>query len=585
MKTLYIIDDKEYLEPCGNDTVQRYDTMKFTVALQGLLNREEPKLFILWQDADTFWLDYLSSPGKLLYGYEHIKIRSFDELLRVFSDEIRSRGLVAWDYNVPATANVATTICGADGLLPVRGDGSPGSVMCKVIEATGAEVKLDLRGMFTGAGIIPGTRRPSSGSAKCDAYLWALEKYLYKTDPTLLFYTLDGISWADDRPYYPDLGNAFVYNHDYAIARRAFVFDVSSYDDELPCDDPSQPLGTDYATMKQILIRQYERSGGQKMITVCGFNPWQRKYTDYGGRGKHGGVEAEWRFTEVISAYNCVKDADAYCYCGLANASLCRHYKLKERYKNRNPQPTAEYDQNKTYILFYVGDYDASAWTYRFVPQWYRDKNLGKNPLMWCFNPNLSDRIPHVFDFIYENYTQNDYFQAGDSGAGYNNPRLLYPPRIHSDLPSGAEAYVEHNKRYFDKFDMHIIGFVINGVHPIDEAQMADIARFADVGVGHNSYGRPTEIVNGTVFMPHTADICSPGTKVEDAVKSALLHIDRCDKGKKFHIFRTILTSPTMHDEIYAGLRQARPDANFELVDPYTFFKYAKLAVSRRLTY
>jgi len=35
MKTLYIIDDKEYLEPCGNDTVQRYDTMKFTVALQG----------------------------------------------------------------------------------------------------------------------------------------------------------------------------------------------------------------------------------------------------------------------------------------------------------------------------------------------------------------------------------------------------------------------------------------------------------------------------------------------------------------------------------------------------------------------
>ncbi|MGI6203380.1 MAG: hypothetical protein ACOYID_08265 [Eubacteriales bacterium] len=585
MKTLYIIDDKEYLAPCGDDTVLRYDTMKFTVALQGLLNRNEPKMFILWQDADAFWLEYMSRPGKLLDGYEHIKIGSFDELLRLFADKIRSLGLVAWDYNVPATMNVATTVCGVEGLLPVRGDNSPGSVQSKVSEATGARVKLDLRGMFTGRGTIPGTGRPSSGSAKCDAYLWALDKYLDKTDPKLMFYTLDGISWAEDRPYYPDLGNAFVYNHDYAVARRAFVFDVSSYDDELPCDDPGQPLGTDYATMKEILRRQYERTGGREMITICGFNPWQRKYTTHGGRGKHGGVEAEWRFTEVISAYNFIKDADAYGYCGLANASLCRHYKLKDRYENRKPRPTAEYDPDKTYILFYVGDYDAAAWTYRFVPQWYRDKNLGKNPLMWCFNPNLSDRIPHVFDFIYENYTQNDYFQAGDSGAGYNNPRLLYPPRVHSDLPSGAEAYVKHNKHYFDKFDLHIVGFVINGVYSIDEAQMADIARFADVGVGHNSYGHPTKVVGNTVFMPHTADISAPGTTPDDAAKVALAHIDLCDKRKKFHIFRTILTSPTAHDEILAALRRARPEANFELVDPYTFFEFAKIAVSRGLTY
>ena len=38
-------------------------------------------------------------------------------------------------------------------------------------------------------------------------------------------------------------------------------------------------------------------------------------------------------------------------------------------------------------------------------------------------------------------------------------------------------------KHYFDKFDLHIVGFVTSGVYSIDEAQMADIARFADVGV------------------------------------------------------------------------------------------------------
>ena len=321
--------------------------MKLTVALQGLLNRDEPKLFILWQEADEFWLDYMSRPGKLLDGYERISISTFGEFLTLFADEIRARGLVAWDYAVPATMNVATTICGVEGMLPVRGDDSPGMVLSAVINLTGAEVKLNLRDMFTGRGNIPGTDRPSTGSAKCDAYLWALDKYLDRTDPKLLFYTLDGVSWADDRPYYPDLGNAFVYNHDYAIARRAFVFDVSSFDDELPCDDPSQPLGTDLATMKEIFRRQYERTDGREMITVCGFNPWQRKYTDYHGNGKHGGVEAEWRFTEILSAYNFVKDADAYGYCGLANASVCRHFKLKDKYFNKPARPGVEYDPKK----------------------------------------------------------------------------------------------------------------------------------------------------------------------------------------------------------------------------------------------
>ncbi len=376
-----------------------------------------------------------------------------------------------------------------------------------------------------------------------------------------------------------------MYNHDYAIARSAFVFDVSSYDDELPCDDPGQPLGTDFATMKEIFRRQYERTAGREIITVCGFNPWQRKYTDYNGYGKHGGVEAEWRFTEILSAYNCVKDADAYGYCGLANASLCRHYKLKDKYINRPAKKGVEYDPKKTYILFYVGDYDAGAWTYRFVPRWYRDKKLGKNPLMWCFNPNLSDRIPQVFDFIYENYTQNDYFQAGDSGAGYNNPYLLYPPRVHSDLPSGAEAFVSHNKYYFDKFDMHCIGFIINGVYPTDEKQMADLSRFADVGSGYNGYGAPTKIVNGAVFMPHTCDISGEGVDIKRSVAIALDHIDRNNKDKRFHIFRTILTSPSTHDAILDALREERPEANFELVDPYTFFKFAKIAVERGETY
>jgi len=584
-KILYLLDTASFLKDIGNDTVLQYDAMKLVVAVQGNVNRDFPEFFLMWQDADKFWLDYITKPGKFLNGIKTVGISTFDEFLEIYKNKIKELGIIAWDSNVPATMNAATTVCGVEGWLPIRYDVSDSSILNRVISATGAEIKFNLNGMFTGKGLIPETNRKSSGSKKCDTYLWALEKYGSKTNPKLLFYTLDATSWSDDRLHYPDLANAFVYNHDYAISKRAFVFDVSSYDDELPCDDPDQPLGTDFKTMCEIFKYKYDATEGKEMITVCGFNPWQLKYTEHHGKGKHGGVAAEWRFTEVLSAYNCIKDADAYGYCGITNASVYTHFPLKEKYKNSAPKENQTYDPNKTYILFYVGDYDASSWTNRFIPVWYKDEGLGKLPLMWCFNQNLSDRIPQAFDFIYENYTDNDYFEAGDSGAGYNNPYLLYEPRNFSGLPSGADVYVEHNKKYFEKFDNHIVGFVINGVHPTDERQMNDISKFADVGCGYNGYGTVTKVINGSVFMPHSSDICAQNGSVDKAVESALRAVDRSDKNKKFHIFRTILVSPSHHQKIYDALRAARPEANFELVDPYTFFKFAKYAAENGLTY
>jgi hypothetical protein len=189
-----------------------------------------------------------------------------------------------------------------DGYIPVRYSDEKNSILLRIIHKTQAEIKLNLFNLFTGSGTISDTGMQSTGSKKCDAYLWAVKHYINKTDPGLLFYTLDAASWENDRLCYPDLGNAFVFNHDYAIAKRAFVFDLSSYDDEPPCDDPGQPLGCDLAVMKEILLNKYNQTGGREMITVCGFNPWQLKYTDYKKRNsgpRHCWLPAvlRWRFS------------------------------------------------------------------------------------------------------------------------------------------------------------------------------------------------------------------------------------------------------------------------------------------------
>ncbi len=581
-KTLYTIQVEPFLKEFGEDTVCRYDALKAVVAVQGLRNRQGPELFLFWADHDTFWLRYMMEPDHFMHGMEIRSIDSFDEFLKLYGPFIKKQGLALWDYAVPATMNVATTACGIDGFIPVR---SGSNIADRIMKATGAACRLDLVGKFTGKGTIPDTDRPSSGSAKCDAYLWALAKYFDQTNDRLLVYNVDAYSWDAEKPYYPDLGNAFVPNHDYAIMKKAFVFDVSCWGDEVPCDDPNQPLGTDLATMKEILQRQYDRTEGKTMTQVCGFNPWQLKYTSHKNHGKHEGVESEWMFTEIISCYNCVKDADAYGYCGLANASVYTQYPLDEKYKNHRPKEEMKFDPKNTYVLFYVGDYDAGAWTARHIPKWYNDPALGKNPLMWCFNTNLSERIPMAFDFVYKRFTDNDYFQAGDSGAGYNNPALLYEPRKHSGLPSGVEANVAHNKYYFDKFDQQIIGFVIDGWNLTTRENMADLARFAPMGAGGNHFPRETQVVNGGVFIQHSSDLGAENLNLERALELAFYAIDHYPPEKRFHIFRTILVSPTNHDKLMKAMKERRPEANFVFCDPYNFFRMAKEAKEKGLTY
>ena len=184
-KTLYTIEVEKILKEFGDDTVCRYDALKTIVAVQGLRNREGPELFLFWADHDTFWLRYMMEPGHFMNGMQIREIDTFDEFLKCYCTFIRNQGLALWDPDVPATMNVATTACGVEGCIPIRAESR---ILQRIEAATKAPVALNLVGKFTGKGMIEGTNRPSSGSAKCDAYLWALEKFFDRTNDRLLVY-------------------------------------------------------------------------------------------------------------------------------------------------------------------------------------------------------------------------------------------------------------------------------------------------------------------------------------------------------------------------------------------------------------
>jgi len=172
--------------------VQAWDHCHTIGSLQGIVNRNQPSLYVMFVDSqillgkniDEYWLEKYSQEGQWLSGRSIRKIDSVEELVGHFKESIK--GAVVYDPKVPSTSNVASTVAGAEDLIAIRYNIAKGSLYDRLI-ANGP--KLDVKvwlvnpdgtSKFTGSGLIPNSKRYSTGSAKCDAYLWMKENYIDK---------------------------------------------------------------------------------------------------------------------------------------------------------------------------------------------------------------------------------------------------------------------------------------------------------------------------------------------------------------------------------------------------------------------
>jgi hypothetical protein len=579
---------------------QAWDELQAVAALQGLVNRHGPRLYVFLvgdgAKIDHYWLDTLRTKGQWLAGRPLDPVSDVRALLQRFRGDYQ--GAVVWDDHVPATSNVAETVAGADGLLPLRYDPDPHSLYswC-VLDPQGLRLSVKVRlihpdgsSLFTGHGLVPGTTLASTGSAKCDATLWAVEHYLKagRCDPTHLAYYPDAY-WLGGKPSDVPAVRTLLSDHDYFVAHRGFFFDLSPWDDEAPNDDPSQPLGADARTLNAVLRAAYDqtaqrRQGRPGVIQVGGFTPWDQKYTDHTG-GRHGGVPTEWRYAEILSCYSAYMDADAPSLNAMANASLFQHFPLAMAYP-QGSHPTeavlrakGDLDSqghvvSKNYAAIYAGDYDSSAWLYERMPDLWDDPARGSVPLGWAFNPTLDARFPVGLARARATATPNDTFITGDSGAGYLNPGSLVPPRRFSGLPSGLAAWEEHSRRAYARWDLTVTGFIIDGdAPPMSEAVKEAYARFSPGGVVAQKIPEQS-LVNGVPFLRMGADLPNPEQGAQVIAWAFPENVD----GPHFHIFRTILWSPSSHKTMFDTVRRTRPDIEF--VDPNTLFFLLKRSLT-----
>ncbi len=185
-----------------------YDEALAVACLQGIINREAPRLYVLSaSDArPKYWLEKLSAPGRWLHQRPIEPLGDLDALVAMAGAAVK--GVVIWDPEVPATVNVATTIAGVEDAIALSPEFAD-----KYLDRWTLPVLVDLRGRFTGA---------ESGSRKNDAYRWAIREYLAKGKCSAHWLCL----YEDAFFARPTGGVGYVITRDWAVRNRAFVFDL-----------------------------------------------------------------------------------------------------------------------------------------------------------------------------------------------------------------------------------------------------------------------------------------------------------------------------------------------------------------------
>ena len=562
-----------------------WDDLHTISALQGIVNRDNPRLYIEYVEdrgcsIDAYWWNRYRGEGEWLYGRDTIQLGSVEEVVRYFRHYLC--GVVAYDSNVASTSNVASSLAGVENLLPLRWDARPASLYQRLTTGKDALqvrewlVKSDGSSLFTGKGLIPGTERVSSGSKKCDPYLWLLERYMKtgRIDGCYAGYYQDQL-WRQ-KPRNAPVNHHTLTNHDFFISRKAFFFDLSPWPDEAT-DDTDQPVGTDYRTLCEMLQQAHTLRHGSMPCYIGGFPEWAYKYTRRAG-GKHEDVDTEWQFAELISRYMAFKDADAIGYGALANASFWQHFPLKKCYTqpwtSRKKLKKAHYlnedgtvDTTRNYVIIYVGDYDASSWVSQRTHDLWDDPHRGELPMMWCISPVLSERVPHILHNFRVTASPNDYFAAADNGAGYLMPGVAERDGAEEDI----DTWKRHCKKYYRKWGLSVTGFIIDGNGPaMGERSLAAYREFSPNGI----VPQKCELIDNYRGMPvlrSDYDLVS-----NDPKEAARVLVERIQlrKGIPFHWFRIILKSPEWYVRLIEEAK--RLDPTIELVDMPTFFELMK---------
>lgn len=408
------VPSETILVPHYDDQERGYWDMLMFACLQGLANREEPRVYAYYeQKSMQRWYDRpnhdVDLDRRIFYewysedaGYDWLDFRELEDPYQLFEelDPLPFEGYVILDEEVPRTANVAANYASTENLLPVR------EVFLEERGLPDIEVVHDLRGTHKGVRFTEMNRR--------ETYEWAIEHQFPETNHGLAA----NLATPDDPHVDADAKlpvNYFYTSNrarDYTVANRGFFMSLASKP-----GDPTRALKT------RVL------EGLDRHAYMFGWH--------------QGGYEGQ--HIHHLSE-NGVLALGASTYA--ANFSFHSRVEIPDAVENFRAQGQKLVGEDvgpiddKIYVAFVISDGDSLNFLMRRAQggQWQLDAR-GDIPVGWEMQALLADEGPAILDMFARTATENDHFVGGVSGVGYHYPAYMPEDVLRDTLELTSEYF------------------------------------------------------------------------------------------------------------------------------------------------
>lgn len=502
-RALPIFPQPSYLEAADLTTLSG-DQQTLLVSLQGIVNRQLPRLYFYW-GTDPTTQEWLTTSG-VPYS------TTTDPMGLVSKYRSEIAGAVVWDQNLPDTLNLATNVAGLKGGVVAT---------AALAKSLNLPVLQDFTGQF---------------SNKLDAYNWALTNIWPKMTNRILTaisptnsVAVPNVQWTTllevTQPI-TDASNKAVYTADLSSFLGGEAVYVK-YQDAYPSDgwgpsvsqvtvtangnviasfqpgtsaeapflfdaDSSQlasgwrfadgteyfiykfvpPAGTTQLTLQTEMWNEYFVTATSTAPSIQVGNPNFRDYivavnapviwldpdvtteaalfaqvlqtmqpdTPYLGWFPNGDEQPG---VALCGQYSSAVLASDYFLNGTVLSGVSASVKTT---KKSLPVPKIA---NKIYLTLTMVEGDNIQYDQHRMRQIWDDPNRGQTPINWSVNILLADIAPIMLNYFQQTQTDNDLLVAGPSGAGYTYP-AVWPA---STLP----GYMQRTGQYMQRTGMNII--------------------------------------------------------------------------------------------------------------------------------
>jgi hypothetical protein len=377
--------------------------MRLTLAcLQGIVNRKQPRLYLIQDRYDELWLDWLKERGDI----DQIDGLDVGEVFGRFLPEVTS--MFVTDPAIPASVNVATMLAAVHGGLVAT-------------PPTAAQYNL------------PMGAPPDSWKTGMD-----LRTLNWKKDIEAYRWVFQELEQSFSRRAIAVLDPAATGLRDYLVEFKIPILWLSG-----PQDSHSATASPDEekAFAREILMKWPTN------IPVFG---WPDN-----GQGTERGI-GEWQGVKLFSECDKFEVCSAYDGYSPTVNNLSVHSGTSATLRQA-PSASVNLDRGKIYVAFTRSDGDGLNFLRHYYRKLFDDPQHGAVPIGWQVGPTAADTMPDILDYYYRHARPGDCFMNALSGVGYIHEDIFadnFPPEKQKEI---LQEFVRLSGIYRAKIDATIM--------------------------------------------------------------------------------------------------------------------------------